>query len=205
MPHPEALASPPPSPAARLAPATVTAVVGARVVRVALGGEELDATLALAFDYTPRVDDELLVATDDAGKAWAIGVIRGLRPLAAGPRIDFDPETRRTILRAPEGDLELRADAGSVRIAARDRVDLRGALIDAVAGRLQLRAGEIEAGAERLVERVREAYREVEGLAQLHAGRLRTVVDDTIHTLGQRVLTRARGDHKIQGEKIHIG
>lgn len=194
-----------PAGARRIAPVIVTAITGARQVVAELDGLAIAVTLAIAGPYEPRIDDELLAAIDDDGRAWAIGVIRGLRAAPAGPRLEVDPATGATILRADGGDLELRADAGSVRIAARDRVDLRAALVDAIVGRVALRADAIETRAARLVERLGAAYREVEGLSQLHAGRLRTVVDQTIHTLGRRILSRAIGDHKIEGEKIHIG
>jgi len=191
-------------PATRVGPRCVVAVLGERNVRVSGPDGEQDALLALAGDYTPRPGDELLVITDDGGRAYAIAVIRGLRP-APSPVLSVSQEHGRTIVRAIEGDLELRADHGSVRIAARDRIDLETTLLDAVLGHLRVRAEVVETTATRLVERLQDRYAEVRGLCQTHAGRARTVVDDTFHLLARRNLFKALEDMKLKAAKIHLG
>lgn len=191
-------------PAARVGPRSVVAVLGERQLRVRGPAGEHDALLAVAGDYQPRVGDELLVLVDDAGQAYAIAVLRGLRP-AQPPVLSVSHEDGRTVVRVADGDLELRAEHGSVRISARDRIDLEASLLDAVLGHFRVRAELIETTATRLVERLQDRYAEVRDLCQTHAGRVRTVVDDTFHLLARRNLFKALEDMKLKAGKIHLG
>ncbi len=66
-------------------------------------------------------------------------------------------------------------------------------------------AGVVELQANRVIERAKNAYREVEDLAQTRAGRIRVVALNTFHLLGKRTYLKAEEDMKIRGEKIHLG
>jgi hypothetical protein len=127
----------------------------------------------------------------------------------------------RSVVYAPAGDLEIRADHGAIELAARDAVRLRadtGSVeVTAREGRVAISqvttvvdvarhvVGSLETRATQLVERAKNAYREVEELSQHRAGRMRLVADATLHLLGQRALFKARGDVKIKGEEIALG
>lgn len=74
-----------------------------------------------------------------------------------------------------------------------------------VAERVHRKVGVLETRAQRLVERSRESWREVEGLSQTRAGRLRLVAQETLSALAQHTLLQARDDVKVKGEKIHLG
>lgn len=72
------------------------------------------------------------------------------------------------------------------------------------ADRLVTTVGLLETRANRIVERAKASYREVEDIAQVRAGRLRWVARATVSVLGQRAVLRAVKDFKILGEKIHL-
>lgn len=74
-----------------------------------------------------------------------------------------------------------------------------------VAHRVREKAEVVERTAGRVVERAREVYREVEGLEQTKAGRLRLVASAALTLLGQQALLKAREDVKLKGEKIYLG
>lgn len=65
--------------------------------------------------------------------------------------------------------------------------------------------GVLETRAERVVERAKNVYRDVEELAQTRAGRVRVVARETLHAIGRRAVLRGDEDVKIKGEKIHLG
>jgi hypothetical protein len=66
-------------------------------------------------------------------------------------------------------------------------------------------AGVVELQAQRVIERAKNVYRDVEDLAQTRAGRVRVVAQQTFHLLGKRAFLKAEEDMKIRGEKIHLG
>lgn len=146
---------------------------------------------------------------------------------------EHDAETGRSVIYAPSGDLELRADHGSVSFVARDAVRLRGereveiatrnltttaarAEVTLDEGRLIARALRtvVEDGlhtavrwtleAQRIVERSKDVYREAEGLSQTRAGRMRHVVASTFHLLAARAVMKAEEDLKLKADKIHL-
>jgi hypothetical protein len=106
-----------------------------------------------------------------------------------------------------------RAQVVAAELGARlDRADLEVAEVNLVAGTLRTVAGRVkrrldvlETQVGRLVERASESFREVEGLSQHKAGRLRLVAVDVLSALGRSTLLKAREDVKVKGEKIHLG
>jgi hypothetical protein len=138
----------------------------------------------------------------------------------------------RSVVHVPEGDLDL-VVPGSVRISAGAELSLSSAQQASVTApriavkadhadvrvdeaRVSARALEtavghvlqvvetLEVRAGRVIERARETYREVEGLAQTRAGRLRLVAEETLHLLGRRAQMKAQEDLKLKGEKIYL-
>lgn len=95
-----------------------------------------------------------------------------------------------TALRAAITADELGLAARSLRTAAKVAVQAVGVL---------------ETRAERVVERAKNAYRDVEELAQTRAGRVRLVARETLHAVGKRAVVRGDEDVKVKGEKIHLG
>jgi Protein of unknown function (DUF3540) len=143
--------------------ATVTAVDDdGAAVEVRFGDERVRAAVVHG-GVEPRVGDEALVALNAASEWFLLGAL-GTRPSVstrdgakASLERDGDDEVLRlrdargavlvehraghTVVRAAEGDLELRADAGSVRVVARDAVTVSGAN----AGALRVDAMGVEA------------------------------------------------------------
>jgi hypothetical protein len=269
-------------PAPTVSLATLCEVVDTPYVSVSFapGDAPRPACLAFAAPYEPRVGDRLLVAADDAGSLFVVGVVGGgparelvskggararlvskpsdaaesLEVRDAEGRLLFEHRDGVSVVHAPRGDLELRADEGALRLSAAHGVVLaspegvrleakgpaagsivtiaedgfelasprvRAAALHAdvtvdeaqIAGRhaqasfasvLQV-VGKLETRAERLVERARELYTEVEELAQTHAGRVRVVAREAFHLLGKRASLKTEKDLKLQAEKIHLG
>lgn len=143
-----------------------------------------------------------------------------LRVVDADGRLLFEhnTSTRVTVIVAPEGDLELRAPRGRVRIVAAEGFELETPSVHAKVGearvegrtlsttfeRMKTAAGVIETSAGRILERAKNAYREVEELSQTRAGRLRLVAEKTVSMLGQRAVVKAKEDVKIKGDKVYL-
>jgi hypothetical protein len=134
--------------------------------------------------------------------------------LRAGGRVRIDAE-RGVVMSCGESAIELGADEVALRAneitATAERTawisksfKVAGDVVETEARRLVQRAGEIETNAQQIVERARETFREVEELAQTHAGRLRFVAKDTLHTLARRATFKAREDLKLRGERIYL-
>lgn len=66
-------------------------------------------------------------------------------------------------------------------------------------------AGVIDTTVTRAVTRAQNVFQEVEELAQMQAGRMRTLVRGTYHLFGRRAVVKADEDVKIKGDKIHLG
>jgi len=98
--------------------------------------------------------------------------------------------------------LETHADRAELK--AKDASLVVGTLRSAI-HRIRENADIVERTAGRVVERAREVYREVEGLSQTKAGRLKLVADTALSLLGTSTEVKAREDVKVKGEKIYMG
>jgi hypothetical protein len=143
-----------------------------------------------------------------------------LRVVDAEGRLLFEHNTatRVTVIEAPDGDLELRAPRGKVRIVAAEGFELETPSVSAKVGEARIEgrslsttfervksfAGVLETRADRILERARNVYREVEELSQTRAGRLRLVAEKTVSLLGQRAVVKAKEDVKIKGDKVYL-
>jgi hypothetical protein len=116
----------------------------------------------------------------------------------------------RLVVRDPEGAVVVVYDAatGSAEIVA-SRGDL---VLSAPEGKIALRAGEVvcEAGrlevrVDRLFQRARDVYQEVEGLLQTRAGRIRALARGAYQVLAGRVSVAAEEDAAIDGKRVLLG
>ena len=141
-------------PLAALTPATVKTVVPGRVVLEVEGRGSVHARVAVPTPYAPRVGDSVLVAPGQGGEWFVVGVLVALReatPLvlrdgtsaavSEGPegevlsvrdsagRLVFEHHAGagRSVVHAPMGNLELRADQGGILLSARDTVRVHSA------------------------------------------------------------------------------
>ena len=77
--------------------------------------------------------------------------------------------------------------------------------ITTVAEQLHQRVEYYELTAARLVERTRDSFREVSGLLQQRAGRVRCVVEGGYHLLAGRTAIRSKKETSIDGSKVLLG
>ena len=105
----------------------------------------------------------------------------------------------------PRGDLELRAAEGRVRIEGAEGVEIRGPAVVVETAHLRRVVGLLETRARRIVERSRDAYRDIEGVSQTRAGQVRVVAKKTFRAVAERLRFRAKKDAKLQGDKIYLG
>lgn len=150
--------------------------------------EVLKAEIA-AIGYVPSEGDRVVLQPGEEG--WfvvgALGEARR-RHLEAGLYVAI----------RSEGGVELRAREGDLTLSAPGRVVLRATEVVTEAGRVEVDAG-------RLVERAGDAYRRVEGLAELQAGRARTLVEGACQLVAQRTSVTSDEDTIIDGKRVLLG
>lgn len=119
-------------------------------------------------------------------------------------------------IHAPDGALLAHYDAatGALRLSARTEV-----VVSAKGGRLSLDAETLEIAAttarvkvkdwhfeaERILERTFDAFRTVEGIAETHARRMRTIVDRTLELCSRRTTVTSKEDTRIDGKRVLLG
>ncbi len=111
----------------------------------------------------------------------------------------------KVVIHVAEGDLELRADRGRVRIVGAEGVELKGKLLSFEGERLRQVVGVLETHAKRILEKAVDVYRDAEGLSQTRAGHVRIVAKETFRALADRLRMKAKKDVKVDGEKIYLG
>lgn len=106
------------------------------------------------------------------------------------------------------GELSL---VGSVLTAAADRAELLASRVGVKAhqveshvDRVRTVAKVLDVRAGRILERAKDVYREVSGLSQTRAGRLRLVAEKAAQLVGENTLLKARDRMKVKGEQIHL-
>lgn len=100
------------------------------------------------------------------------------------------------------GSLRVAADRGEVLISEGNYQGLR---LTVTVEQAKQVFEKVETVATRIIERATDAYRQVENLSQLKAGRLRTLVKGACHIKGGRTAIRADEDVKIDGQRINLG
>jgi hypothetical protein len=111
----------------------------------------------------------------------------------------------RVVIHVPEGDLELRADKGHVKIVAGEGIELESKQVSINAERVRQVIGVIETHAKRILEKAGDVYREAEGLSETRAGHVRVIAKETFRAIAERLRMRAKKDVKVDGEKIYLG
>lgn len=179
--------------------------------------EARDARGRLLFRHDPTTGtNELFVSPGDLNLA----VPEGQLELSArdGVRIKSDASVELTASGADrEATSTLRLDPERIG-ASTDELDLAAGRavmatkhatfvaerLESTVTRLQQTARVIETRAQRIVERSKTSYREVEQVAQIKAGRLRSIAQTSAQLLSDRILLKSKRDTKIRGEKIHL-
>lgn len=200
--------------------ARVSCVAGKRV-RVRPTAEpssgELEARVAVP-GYQPCPGDRVLVHQGDAVRAYLVGVLHATSsPTIATPAGATASVVDELIaLRAADGTLLAAYDAarGELVLAAPEHLKLRapGGRVSLEAAELAVRAsvvtwavGHWELGADRIVERTRDAFRHVEGILETRARRARTLVDRTLELVARRTSVTSEEDTHIDGKRVLLG
>lgn len=87
--------------------------------------------------------------------------------------------------------------SGNVEIVARTIVTSAEQIVET--------ASRVERTAHRLIERARDAFRDVTELSQVRVGRLRTIVRDTYSLTANRTTLNSKEDTSIDGKRILLG
>jgi hypothetical protein len=104
--------------------------------------------------------------------------------------VTYDAERGTAEITVPRGDLVLSAPEGKIALRARE--------VECEAGRIELRA-------DRIFERARDVYRDVEGLLQTRADRIRTIARGAYQMFAHRVNIAAEDDAAVDGKRVLLG
>jgi hypothetical protein len=172
--------------------------------RVRDGGQVLQVTAPggeVLFTYSVRTGQATVHTKGDLRLASESGNVeihaREAVRIEGGKKVQISTE---------ETELEsarVRANVGEGRFSLREaifsaeRIDTAVQVARTIAGVMELRAG-------RMVERLRDSFREVEGLSQTRAERVRVVAKDAFQVQSHRATIKAEDDLALMGEKIHL-
>jgi hypothetical protein len=179
-----------------------------------------NARQAISCLVTPCVGDHVLAAVDSHGNAYVLAILE--REQAAVNQIDFDGEVQ---LRVRRGRLAITSQEGmDLASAGRIRAISEDLEVQAVTGAVHLQDGMLQAGrlntrigaihwlaetvdgiAERITQRVKRVYRNVEEFEQVKAGRMDYLVRKLLSFRSRYTVLTAKEDVKVDGERIHIG
>lgn len=138
----------------------------------------------------PAPEDAAVVRTAGGASAEADGERLVVRDRRGAIVVVYDAERGTAEIVVPEGDLVLGAPKG--------KIALRALEVECEAGRIELRA-------DRIFERARDVYREVEGLIQTRAERVRTLARGAYYLFAKRVNVAAEEDASVDGKRVLLG
>ncbi len=164
-----------------LGPARVVEVHGSEVSVGLPGGSVVAARLALAYLYTPTVGDELLVI-GRRGDHYVIGVLSG----GGSAQLCF------------QGDVEIRAEGGQVRIAGDKGVVVEGPEVEVTTRKLRMVADSV-------VQRFSSVVQRVTGLLSVRAREAETVVEGSAVTRARSVTVLAEETASVNGKMVNLG
>lgn len=163
-----------------LGPARVLKTKGRRLL-LELPEENIWAQSAIIYPYKPVPGDTVLAIGQD-GDFYMIGILTG---------------TGKTTFSAP-GDIKFSAPSGHIDMVSAKGFRLRSPQVKLISDNLEFTAKTI-------VEKFDSARRWVKNTFKLRAGRVSTQVESTYRIKAEKIVERAKGDVKIDGNKIHLG
>lgn len=120
------------------------------------------------------------------------------------------------LVRAPDGALLASYDSatGTLVLSARTeiaisskngRISLDSETLEITAKTARVKVGTWNFDAERILERTFDAFRTVEGIAETHARRMRTIVERTLEFCSNRTTVSSKEDTRIDGKRVLLG
>lgn len=164
-----------------LGPAEVVAILDAGVLVELETEDRVEAQLALAYPYRPAVGDEVLVIGNPKGH-YVIGVLEG---------------SGKTELVLP-GDVDLRAEGGTLRLSSDRRLSLDAPEIDLRSSSLRVVAGAV-------VESFQSLTKSVRNLFTLRAGSQQTSIEGASVSQAQSTTILSEKKVSINGKEIFLG
>lgn len=178
------------------------------------------AKRALSCLIRPQVDDRVLLSVDSEGDAYILAVLA--RSGESAVQLAFD------------GDVRVNVPHGRLNIASQEGIDLAsaGAIntiseelhLNAVKGRMHIQDGayqgtffearlarvrwfaqQVDTLVDRLTQRAKRIYRQVDEFEQVRAGRMDCLVKKLLSFRSRYTIMTAKEDVKVDGERIHIG
>lgn len=105
-------------------------------------------------------------------------------------------------LKLNSSDINITAQRSQIHIAESKYI---GKKIQVRIKNVKLVFGRLESITSTVIEKAENIYKSVKGLTQLKTGRMRTLVESTVHFKGKKVFMKAEEDFKVKAEKIHLG
>ena len=163
-----------------LGPARVERVEGNRVLLV-LKEKRVWAMSAIGYPYRFESNDEVL--TIGQRENWyIIGIISG---------------QGKTSFQVP-GNLQIHTPQGSIELIAAKGITMRSPSVSIVAARLNV-------AAKKVTERFDQLKQWIKQSIDVVAGRMSVRLDQSYRLNADKIVERAKGDVKIDGNKIHLG
>jgi len=161
-------------------PARVERIEGNRVLLV-LKEQQVWATSAIGYPYCFQTNDEVL--TIGQREDWyIIGIITG---------------QGKTCFQVP-GNLQIHAPQGSIELIASNGITMKSPSISIIATQLNLVAKKLNQRFDQLKLWVKERFDVV-------ASSMSVRLDQSYRLTADKIVERAKGDVKIDGNKIHLG
>lgn len=170
-----------PLPSDYLGPARVISFDDTSAVVMIAGNGQAEVRFAFSMPYSPVIGDELLVI-GKAGSFFAIGVLSG----------------RGRTEMALQGDVEVRAVGGSLRLTGDRGVSVHSPEVT-------VQTGAMKTFARSIVEKADTASRWVRGLLRQRAGESQTVVDGEDYSCAETKVSLAAKVNKIDGGSVQLG
>lgn len=200
---------------------TVVAIEEGRDVVVHAEAGRVRARQAVSCLVTPEVDDEVLLATFPSGEVYVLAILE--RPDGTATRVSAPGDVT---FQVAHGAFTVAASEG-VRIVSSDDLELTstkslkvrapegqvffnkllylGERVVAEVAQAKTVVGAVESVADRVVERVKRAYRFVEELDQLRAEYIDYAATKNVRLRGHNALVTAEQLFKVDADQIHLG
>ncbi len=181
---------------------------------------ESDARRAVSCLVEPQTGDRVLLSRAGDDVCFILGILE--RPQAVPTTLSFIGDTH---IKTHDGRLQITAGEGLGIGSARD-ISLAAGRCELIAGeaqfqvgraavsgasaeiqweKLRIIAGAIDTIADRVSQRLKRCYRWVEDIDQLKAGQLFYLVKNVLTLRSKHSTMTAKGEMKIDGERVHMG